>query len=191
MLSYRGKTATKFWKLKFARTEQTKLTTIQKREILVKRKYIVEFWQTPSLDLFTLLFLKQACLALGRQSSMVRYPQAPESLLGSQRKDYMVLYGIVWLCMVLHGIVWHCMVLYGVTLTGQPLPRLREPTTFKVMEMGEEQVRGESEGSLDMDKDKDKEMGEEQVSGEILDMDKVSASGVRTLFGPWEIAATS
>ena len=83
------------------------------------------------------------------------------------------------------------MALYGVTLTGQPLPRLREPTTFKVMEMGEEQVRGESEGSLDMDKDKDKEMGEEQVSGEILDMDKVSASGVRTLFGPWEIAATS
>ena len=109
------------------------------------------------------------------------------------------------------------MVLYGVTLTGQPLPRLREPTTFKVMEMGEEQVRGESEGSLDMDKDKDKdkemgeeqvrgesldmdkdkdkdkdkEMGEEQVSGESLDMDKASASGVKTLFGPWEIAATS
>ena len=62
MLSYRGKTATKFWKLKFARTEQTKLTTIQKREILVKRKYIVEFWQTPSLDLFTLLFLSRLVL---------------------------------------------------------------------------------------------------------------------------------
>ena len=91
----------------------------------------------------------------------------------------------------MYGIVWYCMVLYGITLTGQPLPRLREPTTFKVMEMGEEQVSGESEGSLDMDKDKDKEMGEELVSGESIDMDKASASGVRTLFGPWEIAATS
>ena len=118
MLSYRGKTVTKFWKLKFARTEQrgeqTKLTTIQKREIFVKRKYVVDIWQTPSLDLLTLLFLKQACLALGRQSSMVRYPQAPESLLGSQRKDYMVLYGIVLLYMVLYGYVWYCMVLHGI-----------------------------------------------------------------------------
>ena len=115
MLSYRGKTATTFWKSKFARTEQrgeqTKLTKIQKREIFVKRKYIVDIWQTPSLDLFTLLFFKAGLSCIGQTVQHGEISPGAGVLTGQPTQR---LHGVVWYCMVMYGIAWHCMALYSI-----------------------------------------------------------------------------